>query len=199
MADLTAGEWFFFIVNSTAFGVGLAMDAFSVSLANGLNEPKMHRNRQCLIAGVYAFFQIIMPLIGWLCVHTAAEKFQQFNRFIPWIAFVLLCYIGGKMLWEGLHPEDGETGVKVLSFATLLTQGIATSIDALSVGFTIEKLSLPFALTESLIIGAVTYLICMVGLSLGKRFGVKFAGKASILGGVILIFIGLEILVKSFL
>ncbi len=196
---MSFGEWLIFIFNSLAFGVGLAMDAFSVSLANGLNDPKMSRKRECVIAGTYAFFQIAMPLIGWFCVHTAAQKFKAFSRFIPWIALLLLCYIGGKMLWEGFHPEDENSAEKVLSVATLLTQGVATSIDALSVGFAIEKLTFSFALTESFIIGLVTFAICMVGLSIGKKFGVKLAGKATVLGGVILIAIGLEIFIKSFL
>ncbi len=194
---MTLSAWVLFMINSIAFGIGLAMDAFSVSLANGLNEPKMSRRRGSGIAGVYAFFQIIMPLIGWLCVHTAAQKFEKLTVFIPWIAFALLGYIGGKMLWEGFHPEAEET-TRRLSFGLLITQGIATSIDALSVGFTIEKLTFAYALLEAAIIGAVTYFICVAGLEIGKKFGTKLAGKASVLGGVILIFIGIEILVKSF-
>ena len=92
----------FFVATSAALGVGLAMDAFSVSLANGLHEPYMRRNRIFAIAGVYAFFQYIMPMIGWICVHTIVEAFSQFRQFIPWIALLLLLYIGGKMILEGL-------------------------------------------------------------------------------------------------
>ena len=79
-----------FVLNSAALGVGLAMDAFSVSLANGLHEPEMRRSRMCKMAGVYAFFQYIMPMIGWVCVHTLAQKFHAFEKFIPWIALWLL-------------------------------------------------------------------------------------------------------------
>ena len=187
-----------FILNSVLFGVGLAMDAFSVSLANGLNEPEMKRGRMCLIAGTFCFFQIIMPLIGWLCVRTVAEVFSSFRIFIPWIALILLLYIGGKMLLDGIRSGESSGEAPVLGIGGLIVQGIATSIDALSVGFTIADCTPGEALTESLIIGAVTFLICMGGLAIGKRFGTKLAGKASILGGVILIAIGIEIFVKGF-
>ena len=98
----------FFVATSAALGVGLAMDAFSVSLANGLHEPYMKRNRIFAIAGVYAFFQYIMPMIGWICVHTIVEAFSQFRQFIPWIALLLLLYIGGKMILEGLEERKAD-------------------------------------------------------------------------------------------
>lgn len=184
-----------FILNSILFGVGLAMDAFSVSMANGLREPEMKTGRMCIIAGTFAFFQILMPLLGWVCVHTIAEMFEGFQRLIPWIALLLLGYIGGKMLLEGLRGEESEPGAEAaaVGWSGLMLQGIATSIDALSVGFTIAEYSWRAALTEALIIGIVTFLICLAGLRIGKFFGMRLAGKASILGGVILIAIGLEI------
>ena len=171
------------------------MDAFSVSMANGLREPEMKTGRMCIIAGTFAFFQILMPLLGWVCVHTIAEMFEGFQRLIPWIALLLLGYIGGKMLLEGLRGEESEPGAEAaaVGWSGLMLQGIATSIDALSVGFTIAEYSWRSALTEALIIGIVTFLICLAGLRIGKFFGMRLAGKASILGGVILIAIGLEI------
>ena len=184
-----------FIVNSILFGIGLAMDAFSVSLANGLNEPGMKWGKMCAVAGTFCFFQIIMPLIGWLCVHTIAGLFGSFQRFIPWIALALLAYIGGKMLIEGIRGAEDEA--PSVGFGALMVQGVATSIDALSVGFTIADYSGIEALIEALIIGAVTFIICVIGLIIGKRFGTKLAGKASILGGVILIGIGLEIFITG--
>ena len=189
---------FLFFLNSILLGVGLAMDAFSVSLANGLREPGMGAGRMGAIAGVYAFFQALMPMTGWLCVHTIVEIFSSFQRFIPWIALALLVYIGGKMLAEGLRGE-GEDEPPALGRGTLLMQGVATSIDALSVGFTIAEDPAPMAIVSSLIIAAVTFLICLGGLALGKRFGTRLAGKASILGGLILIAIGLEIFLKGIL
>lgn len=194
---------FLFLVNSVLLGVGLAMDAFSVSMANGLNEPKMGRGRMCAIAGVYGGFQALMPMLGWICVHTIVQYFQKFQLLIPWIALGLLAYIGGKMLWEGIRGGEETSGeAVVLSVGTLIVQGIATSIDALSVGFTISEYNFPMALLCSAIIAVVTFFLCMVGLAIGK-FGAntseKLAGRASILGGVILIAIGLEIFISSFL
>ena len=187
-------QWtFLFFANSVLFGIGLAMDAFSVSMANGLNEPKMTPRRMTAIAGTFALFQTAMPLIGWLCIHTIAKLFTAFQKYIPWIALLLLLYIGGKMLLDGIRHKGGEADAPAVGFAALMIQGIATSIDALSVGFTIADYSFSTALTESLIIGLVTFGICLAGVYIGKKFGTKLAGKASVLGGIILIAIGLEI------
>lgn len=191
-----------FIANSAALGVGLAMDAFSVSLANGLHEPYMKRKRICAIAGVYAFFQYIMPMIGWVCVHTILEAFFQFRQFIPWIALLLLLYIGGKMILEGLEErntdeEELAAQDRSASEKDLLIQGIATSIDALSVGFTIAEYDLVMANAAGLIIAAVTFAICVGGLMIGRKAGTRLSWKASILGGCILIAIGIEIFVKG--
>lgn len=185
------------LVNSLLLGVGLAMDAFSVSLANGLNEPKMKAPRISLIAGVFGVFQALMPLLGWVCVHTVVEYFKSFEKFIPWIALILLGYIGGKMLYESIKGDEEEAGKEALGFGTLMVQGVATSIDALSVGFTIADKSFLEALISVIIIAIVTFIICIAGLILGKKFGTQFAGKAGILGGVILIGIGLEIFITG--
>lgn len=186
-----------FFFNSVLLGVGLAMDAFSVSLANGLNEPEMKRKKMCEIAGVFAAFQAIMPMIGWICVHTVVLYFQAFEKFIPWIALALLLFIGGEMLAEGIRNKDGQEKKSQVGLAALLIQGVATSIDALSVGFTIAGYGLGMAIVCALIIAAVTFLICMAGLVLGKTFGTRFSNKATILGGVILIVIGLEIFIAG--
>ncbi|MCR4714308.1 MAG: manganese efflux pump MntP family protein [Treponemataceae bacterium] len=193
-------EWnLIFFVNSILLGAGLAMDAFSVSLTNGLNESRMKKSRMCFIAGIYAFFQFAMPMIGWVCIHTIVELFSKFDKLIPWIALVLLVYIGGKMIWESFHGEsetDNEK-TKKLTFSVLMIQGIATSIDALSVGFTIADYGLLMAFTASLIIAAVTFLICMAGLVVGKKAGAHLGSKATLFGGIILVGIGIEIFVKS--
>ena len=193
-------EWnLMFFVNSVLLGVGLAMDAFSVSLANGLNEPQMKKNKMCGVAGVFAVFQALMPMIGWICVHTVVQYFTAFEKFIPWIALFLLLFIGGKMLLEGIKNEAEDEECQKVGFAALMVQGVATSIAALSVGFTISEYGLVMALVCALIIAAVTIVICMAGLIIGKKFGTKFSNKASILGGVILIFIGLEIFITGVL
>ena len=183
-----------FIFNSILFGIGLAMDAFSVSLANGLQNPHMPVSRSLIIAGTFGLFQTLMPLLGWLCVHSIAEAFQAFQRFIPWIALILLVIIGVKMIREGLHEQEEKES---LQGGALLLQGIATSIDALSVGFTIAEYDLVFAVVESVIIGAVTFGLCTAGVRLGGKIGTKLSGKATIVGGIILILIGIEIFVTG--
>ena len=188
-----------FYTQSAILGMGLAMDAFSVSLANGLREPKMGRARLGEIAGVYAFFQYLMPMIGWICVHTVVEAFTSLERIIPWIAFALLGWIGGKMLYEGLRERRAESAAqpKRLRTRELLAQGVATSIDALSVGFTIEQYDLQTANLAALLIGLVTFCLCAVGLALGKRAGTKLSRHAAILGGIILIAIGFKIFLEG--
>lgn len=185
-----------FFTTNILLGVGLAMDAFSVSMANGLNEPHMKKARMCTIAGVFGGFQALMPMTGWFCVHTIAEYFHVFEKFIPWIALILLLFIGGKMLIEGIKNNCEEEISHVGPWA-LFVQGIATSIDALSVGFTIAEYNWIMALVASLIIATVTFFICIGGLIIGKQFGTKLSNKAQILGGIILIAIGIEIFVKG--
>ena len=221
---------FILIANSMLLGFGLAMDAFSVSIANGLREAGMKRGRMRLIAGVYSFFQALMPMIGWICIHTIVERFQAFHKWTPWVAWALLCYIGGKMVLESVRghkdennghddhdiqngqnsPENalkgdkrGESTVQAtgsrIKTGELIVQGIATSIDALSVGLTLADYGWKAALLSAAIIAAVTYVICMGGLLIGKKIGSRLSSKAGLLGGAVLIFIGFEILIRSFL
>ena len=185
------------IVNSILLGIGLAMDAFSVSIANGLNEPKMKKSKFFSIAGVFAFFQALMPLIGWVCVHTVIKYFKVFEKFIPWIALILLVFIGMKMIIEAVKNNGKEETAGVLTVRLLIVQGIATSIDALSAGFTIAEYGILSALLCAGIISVVTFLICIVGLLIGKKVGDKLSTKAQIFGGIILIGIGLEIFVSG--
>ena len=189
---------FNFFFTSMMLGVGLAMDAFSVALANGLNEPKMRGGKMCGIAGMFGFFQGLMPLLGWICIHTIVQYFQSFENWIPWIALILLCYIGGKMCIEGIKCDGGDQPCHKLGLGALFVQGIATSIDALSVGFTIAEYSFENAFRASFLIALVTFLICLVGIQIGKKVGTKLSGKAGIFGGAILIIIGLEIFISSF-
>ena len=210
------------LITSVLLGAGLAMDAFSVSLADGLNEPRMSGRRMLGVAGTFAVFQFAMPLGGWVLVRTAVSAFGRLESFIPWIALILLLYIGGKMLLEGMrenrrlkrpaadeaaavigeNQEPGQAQIsgsildaekRRLGTADLMIQGVATSIDALSVGFAIERYSAAEAFSSSVIIGLVTLMICMLGIAAGKKAGTRLAGKASILGGLILIFIGIRI------
>lgn len=190
---------FSFFFNSILLGVGLAMDAFSVSLANGLNDSKMSKGKMSGIAGIFSAFQFAMPMIGWLCVSTVANYFSVFEKCIPWIALLLLGFIGGKMLYEGVKSKGKEEEKSPIGIGSLMVQGVATSIDALSVGFTISDYSRVEAFVACILIGIVTFFICFIGIAIGKKTGTKLADKAGILGGVILIFIGLEIFITSFI
>ena len=192
------------IINSVLLGIGLAMDAFSVSIANGILDPNMRKRRMFKIAGVYAVFQLLMPLIGWFLVTTLEGIFTAFSKFIPWIALILLLFIGGKMMIEGIKERKGkneaekkESAPTKLTWRALIVQGIATSIDALSVGFTISEYNVLQAFASSLIIGVITLVICLIGLIFGMKIGNKISSVATIIGGAILIFIGIEIFVKG--
>ena len=212
------------ILKSSLLGFGLAMDAFSVSVANGIANPKMRKRKGYLIAGTFAFFQLLMPLIGWAAIDFIKERFAILDKCIPWAAFILLGFIGGKMIVEaikegkeaGENAADSNAGadadksdsdavstsvdtekVKEVTFKALIVQGIATSIDALSVGFTIADYGVLEAVSSALIIGMVTFVICIIGVFLGKKLGQKLAKRATIVGGIVLIAIGIEILVKG--
>ncbi len=186
------------IFNSIRLGISYAMDAFSVSLSNGLSEPCMSKKKICGVAGTFAVFQAIMPLIGWLCVYELEQIFEEFERFIPWIALVLLCFIGIKMIYESAtcKEEEGCKCTKV-GFGSLMVQGVATSIDALSGGFAMSDYNPLQALICALIISAITFAICVAGVIIGKKAGTKLSKKAGYLGGIILIIIGLEIFIKG--
>lgn len=195
-----------FVLNSMLLGLGLAMDAFSVSVANGIVEPDMKKGRMTAMAGTYAFAQFLMPLIGWVLVTTVAEIFSAFKMLIPWIALILLLFIGGKMIVEGIRDkmnskkdceEEKKQDIKKLTWGSIIVQAVATSIDALSVGFTIADYSFLRAFAASLIIGFVTLVICLIGLIFGKKIGSKLMSTATIIGGVILVAIGIEIFVKG--
>lgn len=192
---------FMFFAENILLGVALAIDAFSVSLANGLNEPCMKMRKMCTVAGLFAFFQALMPFIGWILITTVLSYFDAFKVFIPWIALALLSYIGGKMLYEGIKNKDCECecGCTSLTVGALIVQGIATSIDALSAGLNFTSYDLFGAIVAAVVIALVTFMICLTGVFLGKKTGTKLAGKAGILGGVILIVIGIWIFAKSFL
>lgn len=197
-------NWFNLIFSSVLLGVGLAMDAFSVSLANGLNEPKMRLRKVIAISGIFAFFQAMMPLIGWIAISGFLELFKSFQGYIPWISFILLCFIGGKMIFDSIRgdSEDGKDAKK-LTIGVLFVQAIATSIDALTAGINLAK---DYALSQYLyvilsvsIIAALTFGICFGGVKIGQKVGTKFSNKAGILGGSVLIFLGLKIFIADIL
>lgn len=188
------------ILTSIALGVGLSMDACAVSMSNGLNEPQMKIGKALGIAGMFGFFQGLMPMAGWLCVSLVVESFSQFEPWIPYIALVLLVIIGGKMLFDGCKKDGKKDDVRKLTFVVLLLQAIATSIDALSTGFSLVDIAGSVwwkALLSAGIIALITFGICLGSVFLGRKFGTRLGKKAQILGGCILMAIGLEIFVTG--
>lgn len=190
--------WTFqFFFSSILLGFGLSMDTFSISLANGLKQPLLNRKRCVLISSIFAFCQGAMPLIGWICIHNILHYFTSFQKFIPWIALLLLTFIGSKMIYESIKDKGETVESKPLGIGNILLQAVATSIDALSVGFTIGKYVLIQALVCTIIIMIITFALCFTGIQVGKKFGTALSNKAGIIGGIILIFIGVEIFITG--
>lgn len=190
----TVGE---LIIRGLALGVGLAMDAFAVSMSNGLKDSKMNVAKALLIALTFALFQGVMPYIGYLLGHVFISYIE---KFIPIIALVLLSFLGIKMIVDSIKSKkdkEDSKEYKGLTIKLLLIQAVATSIDALSTGITFADSTYLNALLCVSIIAVVTFIICILGVYIGKKFGVIFANKADIIGGVILIIIGLEIFIKG--
>lgn len=184
------------IITSILLGIGLAMDACAVSMANGLKEPKMKVNKILFIAFMFGVFQGLMPLLGYI---VGSNILNKIDWIIPWIALFLLGFIGGKMIYDGLHEEDNKECCHTLTFKLLIIQAIATSIDALSVGVSISNYILLDAIICVSIITLVTFIICFIGVFIGKKFGDSLGNKAEILGGIILIAIGIEIYITGLL
>ena len=183
---------FLFFLECLFLGIGLAMDAFSVSLANGMTNKNMRLSKQIISSSIFGIFQGLMPFIGWFCIHTFLSYFESFSKFIPWIALALLAFLGTKMIIDSFKPSEDSNETK-LGFFAIIVQGIATSIDALSVGFTFAEYNIIMVIMAILIIAITTFIICFFGVTIGKRFGTKLSNKANLFGGIILIFIGLEI------
>ena len=172
--------------------VGLSMDAFAVALGKGLNMMRLNYRHALVIAAFFGGFQAGMPLLGWLLG-------RQFERYITaidhWVAFILLVFIGGKMLWDAFHEEDDIWADfdDRLDIRELTLLAVATSIDALAVGITFAFLQVAI-LPSVTLIGVTTFMLSLIGVALGNRFGTRFESKAEIAGGLVLIFIGARIL-----
>lgn len=172
--------------------VGVSMDAFAVSLCKGLGMKKVNYRQAFIISLFFGGFQALMPLLGWLL----GRQFEQYiTNFDHWIAFILLAFIGGKMIREAFqdNPECESCGIAFLDYKELLVLSVATSIDALAVGITLAFLNVPIISTVG-VIGLTTLVLCFIGVVIGNRFGLKFKKKAEIAGGVVLILIGAKIL-----
>lgn len=182
-------------------GVGLSMDAAAVSMTNGLNEPKMRIWKVLLIALFFGVFQGVMPLIGYFAGTLFAEAVASVA---PYVAFVLLGFIGGRMIYEALKKkqEEEEPADKNLSVSALTVQAIVTSIDALAVGISLLALSESGALKINIfaacaLIAACTFIISLAAVFIGKKFGAVLADEAELIGGIILIAIGLKIFIEG--
>lgn len=174
-------------------GLGLAMDAFSVSITDGILLKKPTILQGTKIAFFFGAFQFVMPCIGYLLASSFSKYITAFDH---WIAFVLLAFIGGKMLYEAISDKDEDEEIKnPLSFSTLTILAIATSIDALAVGVTFATMAVSVVFASA-IIGIMTFAICLSGVFIGSRFGNLLGNKAEIVGGLVLIFIGIKILVE---
>ena len=174
--------------------VGLSMDAFAVSVCKGLGMRKMRYDQAFVIGLYFGVFQAIMPLLGWLLGTSFSRYIQAFDH---WIAFGLLVFIGGKMLWEVLRGGDGDDIPKgdPTDWKNLLVMAIATSIDALAVGVTFAFLETPILSAVSLI-GVTTFCISVAGVAVGCWFGARYKQRAEITGGVILVLLGCKILLE---
>ncbi len=193
------GELSEIIIRSLGLGIGLAMDAFAVSMSDGLKEKKMKVHKCILIALTFAIFQGVMPFLGYILGHAFI---QYIEKFIPWIALILLAFLGIKMIVDGIKKkketiENQNESQDALTIKILLIQGVATSIDALSTGVTFSNYTLLNAIICVSIIAIVTFIICIIGVYVGKKFQAVLSNKADIVGGIILLIIGLEIFIKG--
>lgn len=185
------------IITAILLGLGLAMDACAVSTTDGLSEPNMKWKKMLLISGLFGLFQAAMPTFGYLAVTIFSailgEGFTRiFTYFVPYLALIILGYLGIKLIIDNVKGEE-EKVEKKITLPTILVQAVATSIDALSVGVVLGELKMFEALMTFLIVGILTFAICVVAIIVGKKFGNLFASKAGIVGGCILVFIGFEI------
>lgn len=178
-------------------GVGLSMDAFAVAICKGLAMKKVNKKQMLLIALFFGGFQALMPLIGWLVGSTFAKKIAAFDH---WIAFILLAIIGGNMVLDAIKEWKEEDKVEIvdppIDFKELTLLSIATSIDALACGVTFSFYE-DFNIIKAIaIIGVTTFVISAGGVYVGNIFGDKYKAKAQLVGGIILIFLGIKILLE---
>jgi putative Mn2+ efflux pump MntP len=170
--------------------LAVSADAFAVALGRGLHMRKLNLRHAAIIALIFAAFQVVMPLLGWLLGRGLEQYITEIDH---WIAFALLAVIGGKMLWDAFTGSDDGVDDDSLNVRELLLLGVATSIDALAVGISFAFLSV--SITEAVtVIGVITLVLSFAGVLIGHRVGLKFRGPAEIVGGAILILIGTNIL-----
>ena len=178
-----------FIVKSLLLGIGLAMDAVAVSMANGLQNPTMKEERKMSISSAFGFFQFFMPILGYFLLKSFTEFMPRLLKYLSPFSTLILCYLGLRMLICGIRKKKNKEVEEVSG--NLLFQAVGTSVDALSLGFTFSPYSIPKVLISSIIIGIVTFILSYAAILVGKKFGTIYAGKADILGGVVLIIVAI--------
>ena len=179
------------IIEIALIGVGLAMDAFAVSICKGLAMRRMNYKKAIIIAAFFGVFQALMPALGYVLGTTFDNKIAAIDH---WIAFILLALIGANMIKEALSSDDDECQDDSLRLGDLIMLSIATSIDALAVGITFAFFNVSLLLSVSMI-GIITFIICVIGVKVGNVFGEKYKSKAELAGGLILIVMGAKILI----
>ena len=181
------------IIEVFLIGIGLSMDAFAVSVGKGLGMRKVDYRTSFELAISFGLFQALMPVLGWALASSFASAIESVDH---WVAFGLLAIIGGKMIYDGIRgEEDEEESAEAVSFVELMVLSVATSIDALAIGITFAALGVsPFPAV--VIIGVTTFVLSLVGVAIGNRFGARYERAAEVFGGVILVCIGIKVLVE---
>lgn len=189
----------FFII--LAYGISLSMDAFAISICKGIALGTVKLKNALKVGAYFGFFQGVMPLIGYLLANNFREYIESYDH---WIAFVLLAFIGGKMIWESLHPDEKDDDRSSLSFKNMLIISIATSIDALAVGIAFSCDGMCYK-SKGLVLGIfascalisiITFILSAIGTKLGKLLECKLKNRAEIAGGIVLVILGIKILIE---
>lgn len=183
------------IINSFILGLGLAMDAFSICVANTMDDKYNNNVKTVIMPLIFGFFQFLMPLIGYLFVNVLSDNISIINNCIHIISFLVLSYIGIKMIYKSIvdKKKDIKDTQDNSSFKLILIQGVITSIDALSAGFAFSSYNIQSTIIASVVIGIVTFIMCVIGANIGRKVGTILTDNAKIYGGIILILIGLRI------
>ena len=182
-----------YIIDALLLGITLALDAFSVSMVYGAKYQKLNLGYSLIIVLTFGILQTLMPFISWSLIHYLSEKILIISKISPYISLILLTYIGIKMIIN----KDDEDKVNDINYSAVLMAGIATSIDALSVGFTFSNYNFNVVIVEVIIIGLITSIICLIGVYLGKRGGYLLGKKVPTIGGIVLILVGIKIFISG--
>lgn len=178
-------------ITTILIGFGLAMDAFAVSISTGINIKYLRMREAIRIAAYFGSFQALMPILGWILGYSMQKYINTVDH---WIAFVLLTFIGVKMIWESFKNDDEAKGIECLTKKLLFTLAVATSIDALAVGISLSFLQT--IITPAIIIGVITFTLSFFGVQIGNKFGHFSEKRFEVYGGVVLIGIGIKILIE---